>query len=241
MKKALMISPSYHISDIDPRTLYVLQQVTRLTQDIKGYGQTGWQKDCAVMRSILGPTFQYVTLDGEVLARTLTTQLEWLLSGDTSIALLLFCGHGVNVPYRHDSMVCSFNQTFTATALDDVVKRLEFKGTFVRILNICEANGERAACHGVNAVDKMSRQSEDPRQSQQYNGLTIMASGEFEKTKDGQYGSRFMALLNKVFVDKVLVTYGNLEHYLNSATVRVLHTPERFTGTFGMPAQSIYI
>eukprot|EP00798_Chlamydomonas_sp_ICE-L_P000252 gene252-biopygen2254 len=77
--------------------------------------------------------------------------LKWLLSHETEVAVL-FCGHGMcQGSPQHGSLVCSFKQLVTAEAIECVAEK--FKGTFVRLLNMCDAEGESTLKDGQGTRD----------------------------------------------------------------------------------------
>lgn len=198
------------------------------------------------MTSILGPTYSLQILEGEVLATSLRKGLEWLLSTETSVALLLFSGHGVHEgSSHHGSMVCSFNQRVSAAAIDETANRQNFQGTFIRVLNMCEAIGEPAECNKSPTLSGQALRDEQKNlgsSQQAYYGVTVAATSKFETTDGNSKGSKFMVGFRSVFHSQV-VTYDNLYQALQthpdcrSATVR--QTAPRFTGVFGTPANKV--
>lgn len=250
-RRALLVSPSYAAPGLDDRTRYVLQQAGVLPLDLGKYSTEGFARDAAVLRRQLGQGFSWDTLEGEVLAKTVVQRLEWLLSRDTEVAVLLFCGHGVwQGSPQHGNLVCSFKQLVSAEAIERVATEARFSGTFVRLLNMCEAEGSPAAQgepvrqEAQGARDEARLQAaqmltapQPPGAPPAYCGLTVAATHRFGKTGGKSTGSVFGAALGRVFEQEVLVTYEDFEAALakqwHGAQVRTTHA---FRGVFGAPA-----
>lgn len=248
-RRALLVSPSYAACGLDDKTRYVLQQAGVLPTDLGRYSTEGFAHDAAVLRCQLGPRFSFDTLEGEVLANTVAQRLEWLLARDTEVAVLLFCGHGVwQGSPLHGSLVCSFKQLLTAEAIERVAALCRFRGTFVRLLNMCEAEGAPAAigeplrleAQGARDDARLQAERMPPNALPAYCGLMVAASHQLGKTSGDSKGSRFMAALGRVFEREVLVTYEGFDIALakqwRGAQVRATHA---FRGVFGMPATSV--
>lgn len=226
--------------------LYVLTQSAVLPRDLKKYTTHGWPKDKSVMTKILGPTYSLQILEGEVLATSIRNGMEWLLSTDTSVALLLFSGHGVHEgSSHHGSMVCSFNQRVSAADIDETAYKQKFQGTFIRVLNMCEASSEPTEYNRSPALSGEALRAEQKNlgsSQQAYDGVTIAATSKFETTDGNSKGSKFMVGFKSVFHNQV-VTYDSLYQALQthpdcrSATVR--QTAPLFTGVFGTPAKKV--
>eukprot|EP00798_Chlamydomonas_sp_ICE-L_P013591 gene13591-biopygen22709 len=137
-QRALLVSPSYATPGLDIRTRYVMEKTGVLPSDLGKYSTEGFARDAAVLRRQLGPGFSFETLEGEVLSSAVLDHLKWLLSHDTEVAVLLFCGHGMwQGSPQHGSLVCSFKQLVTAEAIECVAEK--FQGTFVS--SIIDARG----------------------------------------------------------------------------------------------------
>ena len=228
-KRALLVIPSYATPGLDIRTRYVMEKTGVLPSDLGKYSTEGFARDAAVLRRQLGPGFSFETLEGEVLSSAVLDHLKWLLSHDTEVAVLLFCGHGMwQGSPQHGSLVCSFKQLVTAEAIECVAAK--FKGTFVRLLNMCDAEGLQQLKDGLRCKGGAGAPST-------YYGMTVAATQQFGKTTGNSRGSKFGVALGRMFDQEVLVTYDGfetaLDKYWSGAQVRMTHA---FRGVFGTPA-----
>lgn len=210
MKLALLVSPSYAV-DLDPRTKCVLEKAGVLPRDLGHYSTSGFDRDASSFKAMLGPDFSYSTLSGgDVLVSDMRAAIRGLLAADTEVAVLLFCGHGVwNGSAQHGALVCSYGQQLPAEEIESIAAQQRFKGTFVRVLNMCEAEGymgsadSTLAYHASRAETRGAwAHASQPQQDSvadmlpsraDYKGISILATGTFDKTSGNSKGSRFIS------------------------------------------------
>jgi hypothetical protein len=140
-KRALLVFPDYStVHGFSERQLFVMQQAGVLPPSLGKYTSLGASADMEQLISILSSDFVTNVLRGQVTASDFKIALRLLLAHDTSVAVLAFCGHGVyeHAAGYHGSLVCCFNQRISAVAIEDIVAENKFRGTFVRILNMCD-------------------------------------------------------------------------------------------------------
>lgn len=239
-KRALLVSPSYATLGLDSKTRHVLENAGVLPRDLGKYNTEVFECDAAVLRHQLGSGFSWDTLEGEVLSSTLLDRLRWLLSRDTEVAVLLFCGHGMwQGAQQHGSMVCSFKQLVTAEAIESVVADTKFNGTFVRLLNMCDDAVSTALRREPEGAPPISVGLQG---TCNYYGITVAATQQFGQIiqVDKNSGSELGVALGRMFNQEVLVTYEGFERALakqwSGAQVRMTHA---FRGVFGTPAISV--
>jgi hypothetical protein len=248
MKRALLVSPSYAAHCLDPRTRYVLVQAAVLPPDLVGYRRHGFAKDAAEFKRQLGEGFEIKTLEGEVLGASMRGALEWLLEKPCAVAVLLFCGHGAwEGSSLHGSLVCSFNQRVSAEGIEAIASKCGFRGTFVRMLNMCRAEGQPvpASMGGPPLAGRALRDATESARTgtspADYFGVIVAASESFGEVRGGVDGSEFMASLARMFRNEVAVTYRRmaelLKRYCPRATVNV--TSGTQDGLFGGAAKPV--
>jgi hypothetical protein len=241
MRRTLLVFPSYAVGGVDERTLYVLRQAGVLPNDLGAYTTTGAAKDALVMRNIIGSACEYTTLDCEVTAATLEASLHWLLAPDTSLALLLFGGHGV----FDGTMVCSFKQLVAAETVDDIATKQRFRGTFVRVLNMCGAGSEPSPSN--NPAHPQGPSSASPLSPPvsgsappPWSGITVAATTPFGQTSGESTGSKLMAAMQHIFTENRTMAYEDvgaaLSRHLPQAQVHVHLSHPDITGPFGHAA-----
>jgi len=215
-KKILLIFPSYHVYGIDDRLRYVLEQSNVLPKDLNEYGNTGYKHDMFRIQSLfVNVQFdEFRLLDGEVLSRHIDEGIHWLLSAD--VAALVYCGHGKNQgSVDHGTMVCSFNQPYSSDMIDEQLVRSNFTGTFLRILNMCEATGtpQNQVCDNNVSTIQTSQISEISQSFHLpiYKGITLMATPPFGQTYGGVSGSSFVYELSEMIKCEGAFRYENLK------------------------------
>eukprot|EP00798_Chlamydomonas_sp_ICE-L_P008337 gene8337-biopygen13470 len=222
-KRALLVSPSYATPGLDIRTRYVMEKTGVLPSDLGKYSTEGFARDAALLRRQLGPGFSFETLEGEVLSSAVLDHLKWLLSHETEVAVLLFCGHGMwQGSPQHGSLVCSFKQLVTVEAIECVAEK--FKGTFVRLLNMCDAEGESMLKDGQGTRDAVRLRGAQMQGGagapSTYYGMTVAATQQFGKTAGNSRGSKFGVALGRMFDQEVVVTYDGFETALEKMTAK---------------------
>ena len=214
-KRALLVFPDYN-SGLSEREQFVMQQAGVLPPSLGEYTPHGAAADRDKLLGVFGPGFATTVLWGEITARDLTNQLRLLLARDTSVAVLAFCGHGVYepAPGRHGALVCSFNQRVSAATVDSVAAEQRFCGTFVRILNMCDASADAVPCDASAEPIGGRAQAALPRAPHAApRGMVISASAAFTST-----GSHLVKALGALF-PKAMVTYECVASLLNSGRV----------------------
>lgn len=249
-RRALLVSPSYYVEGLDPVVLHTLRECNVMPKDLKTYRLSGAAKDRNVfVEKVLGSGAEIKILTDTVYRRTVMADLAWLLEPNVDVAVLLFCGHGVNEgSLRHGTLVCSYKQLLTAESIDEVVAAQRFRGTFIRVLNMCEAEAvgpdSQPFQHGRSQRDAAKAEQDALRRSPSFKishaDVMVLASGPFQETKGGWDGSQFMAAMGKLFDSELRVTYERLEELLQRhrplGGARVIMQPERLKGVFGWPA-----
>jgi hypothetical protein len=140
MKRCLLIFPSYVILGIATEILNVLQKAEVVPPVLQGYNSAGFRIDeMKIKESMRLPAFNYATLSGEVLAATVTQGLNWLVEDGVSVAMMVFCGHGINRNSGHSELICSYNQRISFDNIQDIVINSNFSGTLIQIINTCQA------------------------------------------------------------------------------------------------------
>jgi hypothetical protein len=263
MKRTLLVFPSYTVVGLNERTLHVLRQAGVLPNDLGGYTTNGAAKDDMAMRNIIGTMSEYMTLDGEVTSATFKTALRWLLAHDTTVAFLLFCGHGVfEASPRHGTMVCSFKQFVAAEEVDDIADKQRFRGTFVRIINTCQSGNEPDPSNAYQqqqgasgrAIQRLTNElntrqvapqqpvsESSPLAMAPWLGVTVVASSAFGVTSGNSSGSKLVAALKRMFAAELHLTYEGLEatltKYYPHAHVHLSHPA--ISGSFGNMATMV--
>lgn len=239
-KKAVLISPSYVLTH-DSGSL--LQQLGVLPSSLRDYAATGFHEDCRALKRIF-EGFAYHTLDGTVAAKDVVRELDWLFSTDTAVAVLVFCGHGVNeLNTLNGTMVLSMAQRLSAyTVLSSICKNA-FTGTFIQVLNMCASGGnavsqEEVCPIGQSRIDRESFLAQN-YVTPFYHGITICATGSFGKTSCDKHGSRFVEALSTLLSTKRDLDYFLLEEALGAVWKGgvVKLSPCFFTGIFGEPVK----
>eukprot|EP00798_Chlamydomonas_sp_ICE-L_P019803 gene19803-biopygen28650 len=110
---------------------------------------------------------------------------------------------------QHGSLVCSFKHLVTAEAIECVAAK--FKGTFVRLLSMCEDEGAPAECGELRGA-QMQGVADAPST---YYGMIVAATQQFGKTTGNSWGSTFGVAQGRMFDQEVLVTYDGFETALD--------------------------
>ena len=177
--------------------------------------------------SILSSDFDVNVLRGEVTVSNFKIALRLLLARDTSVAVLAFCGHGVyeHAAGYHGSLVCSFSQRISGVVIEDIVAENKFRGTFVRILNMCDASSDvmpsNASAEPIGRAqrDLAARQTHPMEPLAAYQGMMISASAPFTTAYGNSKGSYLVKALGALFAKVPAVTYEGLESVFNSSHV----------------------
>jgi hypothetical protein len=227
-KRALLVFPDYNtVNGLSERQLFIMQQSGVLPPSVGKYTPRGAAADRDKLVSILGPSFATVVMWGEVTAHDLKEQLRVLLAHDTSVAILAFCGHGVfeHAAGQHGSLVCSFNTRVTAETVDNIAAKHRFRGTFVRILNMCDASSAAVPMNastepiGRAQRDVAALQAEPRSTLAEFHGMVISASTPFTSTHGNSTGSYLVKALGALFAKVPVVTYERVASLFNSGRV----------------------
>eukprot|EP00798_Chlamydomonas_sp_ICE-L_P010726 gene10726-biopygen10824 len=101
----------------------------------------------------------------------------------------------------------------TAEAIECVAEK--FKGTFVRLLNMCDAEGESTLKDGQGTRDAVRLRGAQMQGGagapSTYYGMTVAATQQFGKTAVNSLGSKFGVALGRMFDQEVIVTYDGFE------------------------------
>ena len=249
-RRALLVSPSYYVEGLDPVVLHTLRECNVMPKDFKNYRLSRAAKDRNVfVEKVLGSGAEIKILTDTVYRRTVMADLAWLLEPNVDVAALLFCGHGVNEgSSRHGTMVCSYKELLTAESIDEVVAAQRFRGTFIRVLNMCKAEAmgpdRQTSQHGRSQRDAAKAEQDalprSPSFKVSHMDVMVLASGPFQETNGGWDGSQFIAAMGKLFDSELRVTYERLEELLQRhwplGGARVIMQPGRLKGIFGWPA-----
>ncbi len=217
---------------LDPVLLHTLQECGTLPRDLKGYRRSGDDIDLSIfVEKILGDGVEILVLKGSVYRKTVMDSMAWLLQPSVDVAVLLFCGHGVNEgSFCHDTLVCSYKQLVSAEAIDAVVRAQCFDGTLIRVLNTCESEW-------VAPFNQHGRSQRDAARTDHHKEVILSATGPFEETIWGKAGTPFIAALGRMFDAKPIVTYESLDELLKlywpGGSGRVQLYPEGLKGVFG--------
>jgi hypothetical protein len=242
VKKVLLVFPSYHVENVETNVIELLMKCQILPPDLGSYTTDGVQQDVAKLRRIFG---QVGVMAEEVTASRLKAVLAELLSADTDVAILVYCGHGVNEgSTSHGTLVLSYGQSITGAEIEAIALETRFRGTFIRVLNMCEASGTPRAlnCHfpAVGAAGRAERmisthphwagededgrpKSASPTDPVAYSSIILRASSDFGSTTGDGAGSAFVALLDRVLWDaskgtRIAVRYEQMDAALHSAS-----------------------
>ena len=253
MKRAVLVSPSYALG-LDARLTRILEESTLLPKDLGEYSTSGFAADAGRFKKLLGEGFSHDTLTGDVLKKNLLAAVRQLMAPDTEVAVLLFCGHGTwSGSPQHGALLCSFGPQLTAEEIDNIAVQQRFTGTFVRVLNTCEAEGYPCSNENPPLTFSASRAQAkgDWQNSQQsynpsceaYAGITICASSTFGKAHCSAAGSKFIEALTTAVVGDKPITYHGLaavlkQHYPN-AIVIMTGTMNSMDGNFGDCAKQV--
>jgi hypothetical protein len=244
-KRALLVFPDYSAHGLTQRQRHVMQQAGVLPTSLGQYSTSGAAADRDTLLRILGPGFSTTVLCGEVTKRDVMASLRNLLARDTSVAVLAFCGHGVfeHAAGYHGSLVCSFNQRVSAVAIDDVAAEQRFSGTFIRILNMCDASAEAVPSNAyVEPIGQAQRDGTKPRgQLAAFQSMVIAASAPFTMAYGNSTGSYLVKALGALFSKSPVVTYEQVAAMLHSARDVKLQgcsvsMTQGLCGVFGSPA-----
>lgn len=213
-KRALLVFPDYDtVHGLSDRVKYVLQQTGTLPPSLGKYSPHGAAADRDELLGVFGPGFSTTVMCGEVTERDIMHQLRLLLGRETSVAVLAFCGNGVYdhsaapAPAGHHcSLVCSFNRRVSAETVDNIAAEQQFCGTFVRILNTCDADPVGRTQRPMAPMAPMASNAA-------FRGMVISASSPFTST-----GSPLVKALGAI-LPKAMVTYECVASLLNSGRV----------------------
>ena len=246
-RRALFIFPSYYVDGLGFLLRHTLEECGTLPRDLKGYRCGGSMKDHDVfVNKVLGSGMEIKVLEGTVCRRTVMDQLAWLLEPSVDVALLLFCGHGMNEGSpRHGTLVCSYKHLVSAEAIDAVVAAQRFCGTLIRVLNMCEENAIAPGPglpfqHGRSLLDASRADHDEQFHLVAHKDVMLLATGTFEETAGGKAGTHFIAALGRMFDAESILTYERLDELLQrhwpGGSGRALLYPARLKGIFGWPA-----
>jgi hypothetical protein len=232
MKKILLVFPSYRVDGIDDRLKYVLEQSGVLPPDLNEYSISGYKYDMMRIQSLfVNVRFDdFRVLDGEVQSSRIDEGVRWLTSPNTEVAAFVFCGHGKNEGSPdHGTLVCSFNQLYSAKRIEEHLSN--YNGTFLRILNMCEATGI-PCCELIGQSLRDSNAS--TTQLPVYRGITLMATSPYGETYGGSGGSSFIFELSEMVKREGAFRYENLRSLPHTGVCKITHP--LLMGLFGEPA-----
>lgn len=222
MKRALIVCPVYSTPGIDAAVRTVLEKARVLPRELRSYNNSGYLEDVRRFTEMMGQQFELEVLAGEVLGEAiLSRHREWLLARDVSVSVFIFCGHGLNeLSSRHGSLVASFGQLVSIAALDECARDAGFSGTSIRVLNMCEADGQGPSpynsslfIHGQQQWDSL-RAAARGSNALSHQEVLICATGSFEKTSAGRGGSKFVEAMWRIFQENTTVTYATFAEQL---------------------------
>lgn len=235
--RVLLVFPSYNVPGLDdPITHETLVNCSVLPSDLKGYRKTGADLDKkAFLDKVIGTDCSIHVLEGITKGTDVRDEVKWLLSKGADVTVLLFCGHGVNEgSCHHGTLVCSYKSLVSAEAINNIVAEQKFKGTFIRILNMCET----PLHHGISHGDAHKFEGIYHKDPTTYNSIIVSATGPFEETRGGKCGSKFMTAFIEMFEKEAMVTYESLEKLLSKYWPKswVHISPPGLRGCFGFSA-----
>ena len=218
MKKVLFVCPDYSTPDLDAITRTTLTKCRVLPVDLEAYHTHGHLEDIRLIKGFIGTGFSEQRLVGEVSAADVFRVCEDWLFVDCDVAVLVFCGHGVSeYSVKHATLVASYGQRISSEGIDQRMRRAGFKGTIIRLINCCEAEGFPAQPEVVHMTGSAERDSmktvASPVLGPDSQEVILTATGPFGVTKGGEKGSTFVRALAQMFQNKT-VTYKNIQSLL---------------------------
>ena len=157
-RSALIVCPSYNLAENDEEERFqnFLVKAGLHAKPLKGYDRAGASRDVNRFIDIL-QQYEFVreeipVIDGIVSGKRLTDCLARLLENThpKSVAVFCFCGHG---SHDHGSMLLSRNLHFTSVRMNHIICSKRFSGTFISILNMCDAQGVAPDLIGSNSTE----------------------------------------------------------------------------------------
>ena len=159
-QSALIVCPSYNLAENDEEERFqnFLVKAGLHAKPLKGYDLAGASRDVNRFIDIL-QQYEFVreeiqVIDGIVSGKRLTDCLERLLENThpKSVAVYCFCGHGSSSDLSH-AMLLSRNLHFTSVRMNHIICSKRFSGTFISILNMCDAQGVAPDLIGSNSTE----------------------------------------------------------------------------------------
>jgi hypothetical protein len=131
-----LIFPNYEVPGLDPiveRTL----RMCGVLPEAEVQSHRCWAKEGkAFLEGITGKSdVARCTMDGDVLAPSVSKMLEWLLDPSVDLAVLIYCGHDccANSSATQRPLVCSYGRLVTAETIDATAVATGFEGTLLRV------------------------------------------------------------------------------------------------------------